>query len=242
MKILIIRHGDPNYEIDGLTEKGKREAELLANLMDKENITKVYCSTLGRAKLTAKPFLERKGLKAEYCDWLREFDYNSVQLPYLDGNACCWDLLPEYVNSFDNIYSPTKWKEEDFIKNSTVPKAYDAVCAELDKMLLHHGYRRDKYNYAVEKPNHDTIVLVCHYGLSAVILSHLMNCSPYTVWQHACIAPTAVTTIYTEERREGIALMRTSTMGDISHLYAADEPPSFAARFCECYTDDTRHD
>ena len=30
MRILIIRHGDPDYEIDGLTEKGKREAALLA--------------------------------------------------------------------------------------------------------------------------------------------------------------------------------------------------------------------
>ena len=29
MKILIIRHGDPDYSIDSLTEKGWREAELL---------------------------------------------------------------------------------------------------------------------------------------------------------------------------------------------------------------------
>lgn len=29
MRIFIIRHGDPDYSIDGLTEKGKREAELL---------------------------------------------------------------------------------------------------------------------------------------------------------------------------------------------------------------------
>ena len=27
MKLLIIRHGDPDYAIDGLTEAGKREAE-----------------------------------------------------------------------------------------------------------------------------------------------------------------------------------------------------------------------
>lgn len=30
--------------------------------------------------------------------------------------------------------------------------------------------------------------------------------------------------------------------GDVSHLYVADEPPAFAARFCECYTnEDERH-
>ena len=30
MRILIIRHGEPDYENDNLTEKGKLEAELLA--------------------------------------------------------------------------------------------------------------------------------------------------------------------------------------------------------------------
>ena len=31
MKLLIIRHADPDYEKDTLTEKGWREAELLSN-------------------------------------------------------------------------------------------------------------------------------------------------------------------------------------------------------------------
>jgi rod shape-determining protein MreB len=30
LKLLIVRHGDPDYEIDSLTEKGWREAEYLA--------------------------------------------------------------------------------------------------------------------------------------------------------------------------------------------------------------------
>ena len=43
MRIMIIRHGDPDYEIDGLTEKGKREAQLLADRLVREDITRVYC-------------------------------------------------------------------------------------------------------------------------------------------------------------------------------------------------------
>ena len=42
MKILIVRHGDPNYEIDGLTEKGQREVALLADRLGRENITAAY--------------------------------------------------------------------------------------------------------------------------------------------------------------------------------------------------------
>ncbi len=241
MKILIVRHGEPDYEIDGLTEKGAREAELLSDRLARENISAVYCSTLGRARLTAEPTLKRLGMTAEYCSWLREFDYNKITVPYRDKPKCAWDILPEYMNTLDCAYNSSSWYEEDFIRNSTVKESYDDVCREFDKVLEAHGYKREKYNYKAIKPNHDTIVFVCHFGLMSVLLSHVMNCSPYSIWQHVCAAPTSVTTIYTEERCCGEALLRIGSIGDTSHLYNADEPISFAARFCECFTDDTRH-
>ena len=53
---------------------------------------------------------------------------------------------------------------------------------------------------------------------------------------------TSVTTVYTEEREEGIASFRCMTYGDVSHLYAAKEPVSFSGRFCETFDDPTeRH-
>lgn len=33
MRLVIIRHGDPDYTIDSLTEKGWREAEYLSDLL-----------------------------------------------------------------------------------------------------------------------------------------------------------------------------------------------------------------
>lgn len=35
MKLLIVRHGDPDYSIDSLTEKGWREAEYLSERLEK---------------------------------------------------------------------------------------------------------------------------------------------------------------------------------------------------------------
>ncbi len=241
MRIIIIRHGDPDYEIDGLTEKGKIEVEYLRRRMVKEDITRVYCSILGRARLTAQPFLDSLNIKAEYCEWLKEFFDPQVTLPYEKEPTICWDIMPEYLNTLNNIYHPIKWREEEFVKNSTLLQRYDYVIENFDKVLAEYGYVRDGYNYRVEKSNHDTLVFVCHFGLTAVLLSHLMNCSPYTIWQHTCTAPTAVTTIYTEERKEGIASFRASCIGDVTHLLENGEQPSFAARFCECFTDDTQH-
>ena len=74
MRLLIIRHGDPDYEADSLTEKGWREAELLADRMEKEKIDYFYVSPLGRAKDTASCTLKRLHRSAEECRWLREFD------------------------------------------------------------------------------------------------------------------------------------------------------------------------
>ena len=79
MRILIIRHGDPDYSIDSLTEKGWREAGLLAPRMLKEHITAFYASPLGRAQDTAKPTLDlyekETGSRPEIktLDWLHEF-------------------------------------------------------------------------------------------------------------------------------------------------------------------------
>ena len=241
MKLLFIRHGDPNYAIDGLTEKGQREAALLADRLCREEITAVYCSTMGRAKLTAQPTLDRLGITAEYCEWLREFGYVYVDPPYERGCHLCWDQLPFYMSENPELYSPTAWREHPVMQAAGAGEAYDAVCAALDGVLEAHGYRRCGCHYEVLEPSHKTLVFVCHYGVSGVLLSHLLNCSPFSIWQNACTVPTAVTTFYTEERQEGIASLRCTGLGDVSHLYAGGEEPSFSARFCECFSDKTRH-
>ena len=61
MKLLLIRHGDPDYENDCLTPTGKREAELLAGRIAPLPIKDYYVSTMGRAMETAAPTLRMAG-------------------------------------------------------------------------------------------------------------------------------------------------------------------------------------
>ena len=238
MRILLIRHGEPNYAIDGLTEKGQREALLLAKKLSKEKIDKIYSSPRGRAQLTAAPTAAALGMEVEILPFMREFNVKKVKLPYRDEPHIPWDILPAFMNEQTEPYEPTSWQKTPHIMDSEVYEEYCEVCREFDALLARHGYVRDGYNYKVVSPNHDTIAIFCHYGVTAVILSHLMNCSPYSLWQHACTLTTSVTTIYTEERSEGVALMRACCIGDVSHLYAEGEEASFSARFRECFTDE----
>ena len=117
------------------------------------------------------------------------------------------------------------------------------VYSGLDDLLERHGYKREGNIYRAVSPNMDTIVLFCHFGVECVMLGHLLGVSPMVLWHGLCAAPTSVTTLTTEERRKGIAYFRMNSFGDISHLYAAGEKPSFAARFCEMFdNEDERHD
>ena len=53
MKLILVRHGDPDYTLDSLTEKGWHEAEILAERISTFDVDDFYCSPLGRARDTA---------------------------------------------------------------------------------------------------------------------------------------------------------------------------------------------
>ena len=141
------------------------------------------------------------------------------------------------------FYLPDEWWKVPVMMEGHVKEEYDWVTTNFNALLASHGYVRDGLTYRAEHANNDTIVFFCHFGLECVLLSHLLHISPMVLWHGTCAAPSSVTTLVTEERRPGIAYFRMSSFGDISHLYVKDEPPAFAARFCECYdNEDERHD
>lgn len=242
MQLLIVRHGDPDYEKDSLTEKGWREAELLSRRIAGLDVAKFYVSPLGRARDTASLTLQKMGRTAVVCDWLREFPPSILRPDGGGKRKIAWDWLPEDWTAEEAYFRRTGWQDTEIMREAKVGEVYDNVIRNFDRLLAEHGYVREGEFYRAEGANKDTIVLFCHFGLECVLLSHLMNVSPMILWHTTCAAPTSVTTAVTEERRQGKAIFRITSFGDISHLYAAGEEPAFAARFCETFGDGERHD
>lgn len=241
MKLLIVRHGDPDYSIDSLTETGWMEAELLSDRLSKLDVKAFYCSPLGRAKDTSAATLKKMGRTAEILPWLREFA-PKVDKPNRHGSVS-WDWLPQDWTAEPKFYDKDNWWDVPAFQNAKVHEEAQWVWRGLDELLARHGYVREGNYYRAEAPNEDTIVFFCHFGLECVLLSHLLGISPMPLWHGMCAAPTSVTTLITEERREGIASFRMNAFGDTAHLYAAGREPSFSARFCETYANaDQRHD
>ena len=61
MRLILIRHGDPDYSIDSLTEKGWREAALLAERAKSWQIDDAFVSPLGRGGGGAPPPVNKLG-------------------------------------------------------------------------------------------------------------------------------------------------------------------------------------
>jgi len=242
MKLLIIRHGDPDYVNDCLTAKGRTEAYYLAERLSKMEIKDFYVSPLGRAKETASYTLKKMNREAKECPWLREFAVKIIR-PDRERPSIIWDWLPEDWTKEERYYHQDDWATTEIMRKGKAQEEYDWVTQSFDKLLASYGYVRENHFYRVEHGNQDTIVFFCHFGLQCVLLSHLLGVSPMTIWHGFCAAPTSVTTLITEERRKGIALFRINGFGDISHLYTVGEEPSFSARFCEVYeNEEERHD
>lgn len=234
MKLVIIRHAEPDYSIDSLTPTGWKEARILADRVQKMDVKAFYCSPLGRAKDTASFTLEAMGREAEILPWLREIPVR-VNVPHIDHPDCAWDWLPQDWTKEPAYFLQDQWTQTEPMLQAKIGQYCAGVTAGLDALLARHGYEREGNYYRAVSANQDTIVLFCHFGLECVLLGHLLHISPMVLWHGTCAAPTSVTILNTEERREGIAYFRMSTFGDTSHLYAAGQEPSFAARFCETY-------
>ena len=76
-----------------------------------------------------------------------------------------------------------------------------------------------------------TIALFCHFGMGITILSYLLGFSPFVAQHNFFLAPTSVTTLVTETDKKGYSHFRATEIGDISHLYAANEPVSESGLF-----------
>lgn len=236
MKILIIRHGDPDYSIDSLTERGKIEAQALNEYLKTQGITHAYRSPLGRAKLTAEIGLNGINVPLVECDWLHEFE---GLIKTEEGERYAWDLLPAYYAAHGELKSE-KWILSPQFDGTNFKEKYFSVANGLNEILQKHGYKPVNGYLSVENGNKNVIAFFCHFGVECVILSHLFGVSPYPFWQNFCALPSSVTTIATEERQEGIASLRLLGFGETAHLYKKGITPSFAARFRENAQDDDR--
>lgn len=262
MKIVFVRHGEPDYANDTLTEKGWREAEALSERICKWKVTDFYCSPLGRAKDTASCTLNKMNRTAQTLDWMREFSY-FIDDPITGRHGVPWDFVPSFWSNDPLMKDMDRWVEADVMqKNPQIPTAFHEVCENLDALLASYGYVREgcfyrmpdaeehfiirtvdpgdkKYPDSKEEKkllsDEPVIVIFCHLGITCLALSHLLSI-PFPLLTHGFFLPTtSVTILSSEERWSNEAYFRVQAMGDVHHLLANGIPLSKAGSFAEVF-------
>ena len=173
MKLLLVRHGHPNYEKDCLTELGHLQAKAAAERLKEEKIDVFFASTCGRAVETAQYAAAYYQKEITQLPFMREvtWGYDGV---IQDPAAHPWDLVDRMILEGENLMDPD-WKSHPPFLGNLVSENADIVAAGLDKWLEGLGYTREGYYYRCAEDTDKMVALFSHGGSSNAVLAHLLN-------------------------------------------------------------------
>ncbi len=175
MRIIFVRHGEPDYEKDVLTETGWEQARAAAGILLNENIEEIWSSPLGRAHNTAEATSELLGKPVKVLDFMRELRWGSRggEL-YADGHP--WDTADRIAADGSDLGS-AEWRAESYFCNNCVTDSVNEVESGIDSWLEGLGYKREGlyYRHTKEEAQHRTIALFCHGGSSSAAIGHILN-------------------------------------------------------------------
>ena len=98
MRLIFVRHGEPDYERDCLTETGRKQAAAAAERLEREGISVIYSSPMGRAKGTAEFTARKLGLPITELRFMHEISWGGPGVPE-DGHP--WTLSEWMINRDD---------------------------------------------------------------------------------------------------------------------------------------------
>ncbi|MBL8994637.1 MAG: histidine phosphatase family protein [Spirochaetia bacterium] len=222
MRIYLIRHADPDYAKDNLTEAGHLEAQALARRMEREGLTHLFTSPLGRARATMRYTAERTGLPHEVLPWTRELGIQAP--PHHNVKLAAWDLHGEILRRQLHRHDPKNGDLPEALEAPEIRETLAVIRENSDRFFAGLGYEREDGVYRVKKPNTHRIALFCHGGFGLTWLSILLELPLSLTYAGFFLPPSSVTTILMDERSSDFATPRVIGMGDVSHLYEAGLP------------------
>ena len=224
MKIYLIRHGDPDYANDTLTDRGHREAEALVVYLKAENIQQVVSSPLGRARDTARYTAESLGLEVSVEAWMTEL---SLRIDS-EVRRSAWDIHGHVMRNPEYLRDPSTLERIPDMPVGPVRDVLDEIRRNSDRFLASLGYVRDGGVYHIEKRSDRKIAVFAHGGFGLSWLSILLEIPLPLMWSGFFLHTSSVTQILFDERSDNLATPRCLMIGALPHLFAASLEPGTA--------------
>lgn len=191
--ILLIRHGENNYVRQGrlpgrkpglhLNEKGRQQAQILAEKLKEAPIKAVYSSPLERALETAQPIAEALGLEVVPREGLIETDVGEWQDKKLKGLARLkiWRQL---------MVAPSRFR---FPGGEGFVEAQERIRREIDTLCAMHDPK-------------DLIVCVSHADPIKLAIAFYLGL-PIDLFQRLSVSPASISTLLIHEHGSRLLML-----------------------------------
>ena len=221
MLLYLVRHGDPIYETDSLTERGKLQAESVGKRMQKIGIDQIFSSSMGRAMETAAPACRLLNLPCQVEDWAREIS-KAIRTPYPDGKLKSISRLPvtDFRGNDQYLLPYDRAMECVAVSQTSMDEAQAFLEKNFNEFVEKLGYKAENGVYRILRPNEEKVALFCHGAMTRALLSVLFHIPIHMMWASFEPTHTGVTVLEFRNYEDGFTAPRCLCFSDISHLYA----------------------
>ncbi len=218
MRIVLVRHGHPDYVRDCLTPLGHEQAEQAALRLREEGISDIFSSPFGRAFETARHTADLLDLNVKKLDFMREIRWGSADGSEIYHGGHPWDTAL-YALSLGHSLMEEDWTMEPPFAGNIAMQEAARVAAASDEWLASLGYRREGANYRVIGAHTDrTIALFSHGGSSTALLSRLLNLPFFYLCRAICPDFTAVTVLQLSDETGALTAPMIEYANDSRHI------------------------
>lgn len=225
MLLYYVRHGDPIYNPDSLTELGHAQAEALAKRLSILGFDKIYASSSNRARQTAEPTCRALGMEAEILDWCNEgYAWRDLTVTNEKGNKC-WAFQSHSTSLL--LASPEikalgkDWYSHPFFDGTSFKPGFERIENETYKFMASLGFIHDKENncYTVAKQQYGRVALFAHQGFGLAFLSALCDIPYPEFCTRFDMGHTGVTVIRIHGNEGEKCIPKILQLSNDSHLY-----------------------
>lgn len=219
-----IRHGDPIYDPDSLTELGHKQAAALAKRLSLYGLDEIYCSTSMRARMTADYTCKALGLEPTLLDWTNEgHAFADFSVPKAGGGRMWAYHSEEYRGKMtcDRAREAgMEWHKLPEFADTTFPAGMERIHRETDGFFRGLGFEHDRA-HACYKPiakNEKRVALFAHEGFGKAFLSSVLDLPyPFVATRYE-LSHTSVTVLLFDDKGEKV-YPRVLQWANDSHLY-----------------------
>ncbi len=217
MNLYIVRHGNPDYVRDCLTELGHRQAEACAEDMLDLKIDDIYSSPYGRAKETAAHLADKLSKPIDILPWAHEVEHYGED--GRGGITMAVSMDPGFLRSPELAEMGDDWaKHPAFRGEAEIREMTDKVTRGMDELLAKYGFAPDGDRFRINNYSEKNVALYCHAGTFLLIAEYLLRMPVRYGWSSFFTWQTGVSWVHLHNSDTGYTMPRFYTMGKTDHL------------------------